>query len=182
MSENRYTPEFLAELRALPLWRKIQITQARIIEWYQHFDGKVFVSFSGGKDSTVLLHIARQIFPEIPAVFSDTGLEYPEIRAFVKTFEYTEIVRPSMSFNEVITTYGYPIISKEVAEAIHYARRKLYSGSESRERETIATTAWKRKMLLGNRTIPLQDERDIAERNSQERERTRCRGSQEESV
>lgn len=63
MSENKYTAEFLAELRALPLWRKIQITQARIIEWYQYFDGKVYVSFSGGKDSTVLLHIARQIFP-----------------------------------------------------------------------------------------------------------------------
>lgn len=51
----------LKELQALPLNRKIQITQTRIIEWYQHFNGQVCVSFSGGKDSTALLHLARQI-------------------------------------------------------------------------------------------------------------------------
>ena len=47
-------------------------------------DGQVYISFSGGKDSTVLLHIARQIYPEIEAVFVNTGLEYPEIQKFVK--------------------------------------------------------------------------------------------------
>ena len=40
---------------------------------------------SGGKDSTVLLDLARRIYPDIPAVFIDTGLEYPELRDFVKT-------------------------------------------------------------------------------------------------
>ncbi len=64
----------LEELRALPLERKIQISQARIIEWYRHFNGKVVVSFSGGKDSTVLLHMVRSIFPDVKAVFSNTGL------------------------------------------------------------------------------------------------------------
>ena len=79
-----HTAERLKELQALPLSRKIQITQTRIIEWYIHFGGNVCVSFSGGKDSTVLLHIARQIYPDIPAVFSNTGLEYPEIQRFVR--------------------------------------------------------------------------------------------------
>lgn len=44
----------LAELQALPLHRKIGITIARITEWYNHFNGNVYVSVSGGKDSTVL--------------------------------------------------------------------------------------------------------------------------------
>ena len=124
----------LKELQALPLERKIQITQTRIIEWYQHYNGQVCVSFSGGKDSTVLLHIARQIYPNIPAVFSNTGLEYPEIQRFVKSFDNVDIVTPSMRFDDVITTYGYPLIGKEVAEAIYYARR-LRSQSVNAERE-----------------------------------------------
>ena len=115
--------ERLKELQALPLSRKILITQTRIIEWYQHFNGCVCVSFSGGKDSTVLLDIVRKIYPHVPAVFSNTGLEYPEIQKFVKGYDNVDIVIPEMRFDEVIKTYGYPLIGKEVAEAIYYARR-----------------------------------------------------------
>lgn len=107
----------------MPLDRKIMITQARITEWYLHYGGKVYVSFSGGKDSTVLLHIARQCFPDIEAVFVDTGLEYPEVREHVKTFENVTWIRPEMNFRKVIETYGYPVISKEVAGAIETTKR-----------------------------------------------------------
>ena len=124
----------MKELQALPLYRKIMITQARIMEWQNHYNGQVCVSFSGGKDSTVLLHIARQMFPDIPAVFSNTGLEYPEIQRFVKSFDNVDIVTPSMNFGEVISTYGYPLIGKEVAEAIYYARRIRPSRERERER------------------------------------------------
>lgn len=94
------------------------------------------VSFSGGKDSTVLLHIARQLYPNIPAVFSNTGLEYPEIQRFVKSFDLVDTVTPKMRFDQVISTYGYPLISKEVAEAIYYARRiRSQTGHVERERE-----------------------------------------------
>ena len=41
------------------LERKIRVTQTRIMEWYMRYDGQVFISFSGGKDSTVLLDLAR---------------------------------------------------------------------------------------------------------------------------
>ena len=86
-------------------------------------DGQVYISFSGGKDSTVLLHIARQIYPEIEAVFVNTGLEYPEIQKFVKSFDNVTILRPQMRFDEVIKTYGYPIISKEVSLKVDNARK-----------------------------------------------------------
>lgn len=100
------------------------------------------VSFSGGKDSTVLLHIARQIYPNIPAVFSNTGLEYPEIQRFVKSFNNVDIVVPSMRFDDVITTYGYPLIGKEVAEAIYYARRIRPSERERERAAQRSTDAW----------------------------------------
>ena len=88
-----------------------------------HYGGKVAVSFSGGKDSTVLLDLARRAFPDIPAVFVDTGLEYPEIREFVKTVPNVTWLRPEMPFSKVISEYGYPVVSKDVARRIRYARR-----------------------------------------------------------
>ena len=68
---NAYTRQDLSVMQAWPLERKIRVTQAKIIEWYHHYGGKVAVSFSGGKDSTVLLDLARRAFPDIPAVFVD---------------------------------------------------------------------------------------------------------------
>lgn len=123
MPERKYTQEDLKTMQAWSLERKIQVTQTRLIEWYQKFQGKVYVSFSGGKDSTVLLHIARQLYPDIEAVFVDTGLEYPEIREFVKSFDNVTWLRPKMNFHDVIKTYGYPMISKEVSRYISAARR-----------------------------------------------------------
>lgn len=115
-----HSREELEEMQRLPLQRKIQITTARIIEWYQHYDGKVYVAFSGGKDSTVLLDIVRRIYPDVPAVFSDTGLEFPEVREFVKSCENVTIVRPEMNFRKVIEVYGYPVVSKRVADTVEY--------------------------------------------------------------
>ena len=76
-----HTAEDLRALQAKTLEEKIQISTARIIEWYEHWNGQVYVSFSGGKDSTVLLDLVRRVYPDVPAVFSDTGLEFPEITA-----------------------------------------------------------------------------------------------------
>ncbi len=158
MSEAVHDAQRLLELQALPLERKIQITQARIIEWYKHYHGNVVVSFSGGKDSTVLLHLVRQLYPDVRAVFSNTGLEYPEIQRFVKSFPNVDIVTPKMRFDEVISHYGYPLISKEVAEAIYYARRlRSQNGNVEREREReresgARVRARKRAELMGRRT------------------------------
>ena len=118
-----YTKQDLLAMQAWPLERKIQVTQTKIIEWYSRFNGNVSVSFSGGKDSTVLLDLVRRAFPNVPAVFADTGLEYPEIRDFVKTIPNVTWMRPEMPFSRVIEEYGYPVVSKEVAKRIYYARR-----------------------------------------------------------
>ena len=113
---------YLRQMQALPMIAKVRLTQQRVREWYDHFDGNVFISFSGGKDSTALAHIVHEYYPDIPLVFCNTGLEYPEIQDFARKMG-AEFTRPKISFSEVISTYGYPIISKENAEAIYYARR-----------------------------------------------------------
>lgn len=119
MIDNKpYSNEKLAQMQALPLEAKVNATKRRIMDWYDAFDGEVYVSFSGGKDSTVLADIVlNKCKLNVPLVFCDTGLEYPEIRDFVKTFGgKVEWLKPKMNFKEVIKEKGYPIISKEQAQ------------------------------------------------------------------
>lgn len=183
----------LKQRQMLSLDGKIRLTRQRIIEWYEHYDGDVYVSFSGGKDSTAMLYQIWSIYPSVPAVFMDTGLEFPEIRSFVfslantivhqysvkkgedlktiakhfgvdtsaifnyylndkvrkkkgklrakqivyipKVLDHAEdkgtifILKPTMTFKEVIDQYGYPVISKTQAMAI----RKLTTQNLSDE-------------------------------------------------
>lgn len=123
---SKHTLKELQQKQMLPLKAKIRLTEERIIEWVQTYgmDG-VFVSFSGGKDSTVLLDISRKLYPDIQGVFIDTGLEYPELRKFVKTFDNIEWIKPKLTFKQVVDKYGYPLISKEVSNAVFDARRYL---------------------------------------------------------
>lgn len=126
---NKHTISDLYQMQSLPLSAKIRMTEYRIKQWVEEYgeDG-VYVSFSGGKDSTVLLDIARRIYPRIKAVFVDTGLEYPEIRKFVKTVSNVDWIRPKLTFRQVIEKYGYPFISKEVSECVYGAKKFLRGG------------------------------------------------------
>lgn len=124
--EQKHSITDLHQMQSLPLKAKIAMTNLRIQQWVEEYgeDG-VYASFSGGKDSTVLLDLVRKLYPEIVAVFVDTGLEYPEIREFVKHFENVEWLKPKKTFRQVITEYGYPFISKEVSDKVCGARRYL---------------------------------------------------------
>lgn len=135
--ELKHTNEELTRLVALPLDDKIQISIARIIEWYETWGGQVYVSYSGGKDSNVLLHLVRRVYPDIKACFINTGLEYPELQQLVRDTDNVDIIRPKMFFTDVITNYGYPLISKEVSQAIYYARRIVGGKSTSKKREEL---------------------------------------------
>lgn len=114
-----------------PLWIKIEKTKQRIREWYEYYNGQIYVSFSGGKDSTVLLHIVRELYPDVEAVFSNTGLEFPEIVKYVKTYDNVSIVRPDMTFKEVIEKKGYPVVSKSVSNCVRLARKNIADGKDT---------------------------------------------------
>ena len=128
---NKHTSYDLKQMQSVPLQGKIIMTQQRIQQWYEHWEGQVCVSFSGGKDSTVLKHIIDQMYDDVPAVFANTGLEYPEIQQFVRSIKAgkyecfnndIEIIRPEMRFDEVINKYGYPVVPKEVSNTVYGAR------------------------------------------------------------
>jgi len=123
MAENRHTHEDLKIMQGWGLARKIQVTQTRIMEWYYRWDGACYVSFSGGKDSTLLLYLARRCFPDIEAVFVDTGLEFPEVRAFAISQANVTVLKPKMRFDEVVREYGWCYPGKDVARTIRYAKK-----------------------------------------------------------
>ena len=128
---TRHSAGDLKQMQSLPLEAKIAMTQRRIRDWHEYWDGQVYVSFSGGKDSTVLKHIVDSMYDDTPSVFVNTGLEYPEIQTFIREIKAgkypcfnpdVEILRPEMRFDEVIEKYGYPVVSKEVANTVYGAR------------------------------------------------------------
>lgn len=126
---NAHQPHDLKQMQSLPLEAKIRMTQRRIREWYDYWDGMVYVSFSGGKDSTVLKHIVENTpgVCDVPSVFVNTGLEYPEIQRFAMSQPNVVTVRPKIRFDQVLKKYGYPVASKEVAG---YVREAKHSKSE----------------------------------------------------
>ena len=134
--------EAAKELLAQPLEDKILRSYSKIEEWYTAWGGQCYVSFSGGKDSTVLAYLVADWLshfrtPPWPLnlVFVNTGLEYPEIQRFVDTYaawlrrEFPRVtvnltrLRPKANIRQVVEKYGYSIISKEVANCVWLARK-----------------------------------------------------------
>lgn len=107
-------------------WAKPELKPSEWIE--AEWPGAVYVSFSGGKDSTVLKHIVDSMYDDVPALFVNTGLEYPEIQKFAMSQKNVVTVRPEMRFDEVIKNYGYPVISKEVSQTVCEARKNVETG------------------------------------------------------
>ena len=130
---------------ARPYELKPTFSAMRIQQWHEHWGGMVYVSFSGGLDSTVLAYIVCASYQKyglkgkIPLVFSNTGVEYPEIVVFVPKYvswlqgKFPDLdielvtIRPKKFFKQICEEYGFPLISKENAAKI----RKLRHGNLS---------------------------------------------------
>jgi len=117
LAEPRHTRASLLQYQALSLESKVRLSILRIRAWYEHWQGNVYVSVSGGLDSTVLAHLVRSVYPDVPLVFFDTGLEYPENRQQCKEMG-AEFLRPKRTFQEVIERCGYPVVSKRVSQSV----------------------------------------------------------------
>nr|DAU10602.1 MAG TPA: phosphoadenosine-phosphosulfate reductase [Caudoviricetes sp.] len=115
---NNHSLWELQQKKSLPLDAKILMTKRRLKQWHIKYNGNVYLAFSGGKDSTVLKDILQDIFPDVPTVFCNTGLEYPEVKKFAMSQNNVKVITPKMMFKEVISRYGYPVISKEQSSYI----------------------------------------------------------------
>lgn len=164
---SKHTRQELQQWQGLPLSVKVAMTKERIRNWINYYGEEgVYISFSGGKDSTVLLHLVREDYPDIPAVFCDTGLEYPEIREFVKTFENVVWLKPKMNFRQVIERWGYPFISKEVAECVSGARKYLTRVLEEENAPTDRQTD-RQSRLIATSTRNLSERESIKRADAQ---------------
>ena len=146
LSERRQT---LASLRKMNLESKILQTKFLIRQAVIEFGvDKVYISYSGGKDSTVLSHIAKSMYPDILHIFADTTNEFPETIQHVK-WEKEEnntnliTVVPMdrhgeiWTFKKVVERYGYPMFSKRVSNAIRTYQHALSERTKRNSQDYI---------------------------------------------
>lgn len=138
----KHTMQELYQWQALPLNIKVLMTAERVRNWVNEFgeDG-VYLSFSAGKDSTVLGHIIREVcgYKNIPFVFVDVPTQYPELKEFAQTFDNLVILKPKISFAQVCEKYGFPMISKEVSNCVSGARKYVKYLDSQKSNNTILT-------------------------------------------
>lgn len=110
----------LKQLQSLPLEVKIIKSMQRIKEWYEGNQGNVYISFSGGKDSSVLLDLVRCIYPDIPAVFCDTGCIFCaygiHLEKYPNKFQKLEVTHPKLHdycINKLNLKYALDMIGVE---------------------------------------------------------------------
>lgn len=164
---NKHTMNDLYQMQSLPLSAKIRMTARRINEWVNEFgeDG-VYLSFSGGKDSTVLGHIIREVcgYKNIPFVFVDVPTQYPELKEFTQTFDNLVILKPKISFAQVCEQYGFPMISKVVSNCVSGARKYVKYLDSQKSNNAILTDRQFHMLAMSD---PLGIERRINKKNEQ---------------
>lgn len=133
-----------------PLDMKIEYFCKKVSEFVIYFKGECFATFSGGKDSKVGIDIIDKIwdgtykhitpnwerlvsYQKPRKLFSNTGLEFPEIVQYVKSHSDVDFVKPKMSYIRVIEQYGYAVISKNIAGMIRRTKSYILNPSSKNE-------------------------------------------------
>lgn len=117
------THEELKYRQGWTLEQKIDHSVGVVSAFLAKVGGKGHVSYSGGKDSGVMLDIIRRYVDKtVPAVFCNTGNEYPEVVKFVRETDNITVIRPEIHIKQLIEKYGFPLISKEQSQYIRQAK------------------------------------------------------------
>lgn len=138
----------LVERQKWPLDKKIEYSLSKIWEFGELSQTSPMVSYSGGKDSSVLLWLVRQELPNTKACFIDTRLEYPEIRSFVRNTPNTLTLRPKHRFKNIVSNWGWPMVSKKVSRFVHDLQNPTTKNAATRHLRLTGET------LDGTKTLP----------------------------
>ncbi len=140
----------LNSYRAMPLEAKIIKTELLIRDAVNEFGLEhIYLSYSGGKDSTVLSHIIRKTYPTMLHIFSNTTNEYPETIRHINWEKRINkmnlvITRPidkygkPFDFKRVVNEYGYPMFTKRISNAIRTYRRAKSPETRQKSQEYIS--------------------------------------------
>ena len=126
------TLEELTKRQQWPLAQKIDHSLGVIEAFASHFNGQVYVSFSGGKDSVAMLSLVELVIPNVKCMFVMTGCESPSVCRFVREqqqYHDIEIIRPQKKLKQIFAEYGFPLVSKQTAHDIECVRRNPYCES-----------------------------------------------------
>ena len=118
----------------MSLFLEIAVNEAieRIQRAYTQTNGKIFLSFSGGKDSTVLAELIKManLPTDVPFVFANTGIELDATYEFVKDYDYSNmvVIKPRKPFAHIIRDYGVPALSKTKSQFLNTYQNALRDG------------------------------------------------------
>lgn len=163
IKERRAT---LFSLRNMNLESKIIQSKFLIRQAVDEFGlDKVYISYSGGKDSTVLSHIAKSMYPNILHLFANTTNEYPETITHIKwekEVNGTNIISvvpkdchgTIWTFKKVVEYYGYPMFSKRVSNAFRTYQHALTDRTINNSNEYIQRNF---KKYAKYKSLPISD-------------------------
>lgn len=152
-------------LQSLPLELKVQKSLLLLNEAFYRYGDHIYLSYSGGKDSTVLSHLVRDVNPNILHIFANTTCEYPETLKHIKWERESNgmnivIAKPrdkygkAWNFKRVVKNEGFPLFSKEVANAIRTYRRAKTERTKQNSYDYIQRRF---KRFLENRNMNISD-------------------------
>tara|TARA_Y100000310_G_scaffold341973_1_gene443158 strand:- start:974 stop:2029 length:1056 start_codon:yes stop_codon:yes gene_type:complete len=141
---------WLKQAQGYPLRGKEAISISRIKEWYYHFKGMVYIALSGGKDSCAMADLIWSVFPDVPAVFCDTGNEFQSVLDHIERMiadgRPIVVIKPNTTFTEVIKKWGYPVISKNTCMGIdRFVNTKSFTQKRLRAFGGINPTSGKKQ-------------------------------------
>lgn len=107
------------------IWEEAKKKLKEYVEFHNIPLEKIVLSFSGGKDSTILLYLIKELgwIDKIHIVFSNTGMEFDAIYEFINQLKQEGInieeVKPKTALPLIYLKYGIPIHSKYTSEMLY---------------------------------------------------------------
>lgn len=109
------------------IYQKIDLVCERLDGYMLHNPDSAKLSYSGGRDSHLILHIARNVLKydnnKFPAVYAKTYNEFAEIRHRIEAQDIT-VIDSGRKIFDIFKTEGLPLWSKDCSTNIEYATDK----------------------------------------------------------